>query len=180
MTHVIVERQWEEPRTDADLQQMVENSAECLARHRCDWNGSLLSADRRDLVCHFTGPDTESIRIALRQAGSPYSKAWAATIHDAPGFDDADLERANVLVARRFEEPADFEAIQAIEDAGKGCLDVHRVRFVRSFFSRDRKRMICLYEAPDAESVRMAQREAAMPVERAWSFQRVTPDSAES
>lgn len=175
MTHVFVERQWEQPRTDADLQQMVEDSAGCLARHRCDWNGSLLSADRRDLVCHFSGPDTESVRIALRQAGSPYFNAWAGTIHDAPGFADADLDQANVLVARRFDEPADIEAIQALEDAGKGCLDLHRVRFVRSFFALDRKRMICLYAAPDAESVRIAQREVQMPVDRVWSFQRLAP-----
>ena len=180
MTHVFVERQWEQPRTDADLELMMENSAGCLARHRCDWNGSLLSADRRELVCHFSGPDTESVRIALRQAGSPYSAAWAGTVHDAPGFTAADLEKANVLVARRFEEPVDIADIQALEDAGRGCLDTHRVRFVRSIFSRDRKRMLCLYAAPDAESVRLAQREAQMPVERVWSFQRLKPDSPES
>jgi len=178
MTEVIVERHWEQPRTDADLQEMVERSGGCLARHRCDWHGSMLSADRCDLVCHFSGPDAESVRIALRQAGSIELRGWAATIHDAPCFTAADLARANVLVARSFTEPADFDAIQALEDAGKGCLDVHRVRFVRTFFSRDRKRMICLYEAPDAESVRIAQREAGMPVERIWSFQRFTPESA--
>ena len=176
MTEVIVERQWEGPRTDADLRAMIESSEGCLARHRCDWNASLLSADRRDLVCHFSAPDAESVRIALRQAGSPYTEAWAGTIHNAPGFADVDLDKANVLVARRFEEPADFDAIQALEDAGKGCLDIHRVRFIRTWFSRDRRRMICLYEAPDAESVRVAQREARMPVERVWSVQRFTPD----
>ena len=179
MTEVIVERDWDRPRTDAELLEMVETSAGCLARHRSNWIGSVLSADRRDLVCHFSGPDAESVRIALRQAGSTKLWAWAATIHDAPGFSDADLARANVLVARSFAEPADFNAIQALEDAGKGCLDVHRVRFIRTYFSCDQKRMICLYEAPDAESVRIAQREASMPVERIWSFQRFTPESVE-
>lgn len=177
MTDVIVERQWDRPRTDAELHQLVENSEECLANHRSVWLGSLLSADRRELVCHFSGPDAESVRIALRQAGSDNVKAWASTIHDAPGFTDGDMDKANVLVARRFDEPADFDAIQALEDAGKGCLDVHRVRFIRTWFSRDRKRMICIYEAPDAESVRIAQREANMPVEKIWSFRRVTPAS---
>lgn len=175
MTQVIVERQWDEPRTDADLQNMVDTTEGCLANHRCRWHGSLLSADARDLVCHFSGPDAESVRIALRQAGSIEMRAWASTIHDAPGFTNADLEKANVLVAREFDEPTDFDALQALEDAGKGCLDLHRVRFVRTYFSRDRKRMICLYEAPDAESVRIAQREATMPVDRIWSFRRFIP-----
>ena len=179
MTQVIVERQWDKPRTDAELHKLVESSEECLANHRCDWHGSLLSADRRELICHFSGPDAESVRIALRQAGSHDVTVWASTIHDAPGFTEADMEKANVLVSRRFEEPADFDAIQALEDAGKGCLDMHRVRFIRTWFSRDRKRMICLYEAPDTESVRIAQREANMPVEKIRSFQRFTPSSLE-
>lgn len=177
MTPVIVEREWDQPRSDADLQDMLANSEGCLETHRCKWHGSLLSADGRQLVCHFSAPDAESVRIALRQAGSDAVTAWASSIHDAPGVTDADLDRANVLVARRFDQPVDFEAIQGLEDAGKGCLDLHRVRFVRTWFSRDRTRMICLYEAPDAESVRISQREARMPVERIWSFRRFTPIS---
>jgi hypothetical protein len=43
------------------------------------------------------------------------------------------------------------------------------VRFLRSYFSRDRRRMICLYEAPDADSVRLAQEKAGVPFERAWT-----------
>jgi hypothetical protein len=175
MTQVIVERHWDRPRTDADLREMVESSEHCLANHRCDWHGSMLSADRCRLICHFSGPDAESVRIALRQAGSNDIFAWPGTVHNVPGVTEADLDKANVLVLRRFEEPADFDAIQALEDAGKGCLDLHRVRFIRTYFSLDRKRMICLYEAPDAESVRIAQRDAKMPVEKIWPVRRFTP-----
>jgi len=35
--------------------------------------------------------------------------------------------------------------------------------------------MICLYHAPDAESVRLAQRQAGMPLERVWAFHAVLP-----
>jgi len=175
VTEVIVERCWDTPLTDADLQDMLDRTGGCLANHRCAWNGSLLSANGRDLVCHFTGPDAESVRIALHEAGSRRGHVWAGTIHSAPGYSDADLRKANVVVTRRFDEPADFAAIQALEDEGKGCLEAHRVRFIRTYFSRDRKRMICLYQAPDAESVRIAQREAGMPVEQVWSFRQLSP-----
>lgn len=175
MTEVFVERHWDEPRTEADLQKMVEDTSGCLAMHRCEWRCSLLSADARELFCHFAGPDAESVRLALRDTGAIAGRVWAGTIHDAPGFTEEDLDKANILVARRFEEPADLDALQALEDAGSGCLELHRVRFVRTLFSRDRKRMMCLYEAPDAESVRLAQREAKMPVERVWPFRRYTP-----
>jgi Nickel responsive protein SCO4226-like len=45
------------------------------------------------------------------------------------------------------------------------------VRFLRTYFSADRRRMLCVYDAPDAESVRAAQQTIAMPVERVWPAQ---------
>jgi hypothetical protein len=36
-------------------------------------------------------------------------------------------------------------------------------------------RMLCLYEAPDAESVRLANREASLPFDRVWASQIVLP-----
>ena len=83
-----------------------------------------------------------------------------------------------MLVSRSFDRPADFAEIQAIEDAGAGCLEIHRVRFVRTYFSTDQRRMLCLYAAPDAESVRIAQREAGMPVDRVWAFRQFRPEVA--
>ena len=48
-------------------------------------------------------------------------------------------------------------------------MELHRVTFLRTFFSLDCRRMLCLYQAPDAESVRLAQRQAGMPLERVWA-----------
>jgi hypothetical protein len=176
MNNVMVERRLELPLTDADIRSLFDASGGCLARHRCDWCGSLLSADGRDLFCHFRAPDAESVRIALQQSGTPRGSVWSGTIHDAPGMPEAALLQANVMVTRRFAAATRLADIQAIEDAGSGCLDNHRVRFVRTYFSSDRMRMICLYCAPDAESVRIAQREAKMPVERVWSFRQLRPE----
>jgi hypothetical protein len=75
-----------------------------------------------------------------------------------------------VVVERSFDSPVTLEEVQAIEDAGAACLAARNVEFVRTIFSRDRKRMICLYRAPDAEAVREAQRKAGMPVDAVWSF----------
>lgn len=80
-----------------------------------------------------------------------------------------------VLVEREFDEPVDFGGIQALEDRGAWCLQLHQVTFVRTWFARDRRRMICLYEAPDAESVRLAQRKAGMPVTCVWAAVRIEP-----
>ncbi len=39
------------------------------------------------------------------------------------------------------------------------------------------KHMICVYQAPDAESVRLAQRQIGLPVARAWSTVRVVEEA---
>lgn len=74
-----------------------------------------------------------------------------------------------VVVERSFPQPVTFEDIQAIEDRRAWCLEASGVRFLRTYFSRDRRRMICLYEAPDADTVRLVQEEAGLPCKRAWA-----------
>jgi hypothetical protein len=84
-----------------------------------------------------------------------------------------------VVVERAFPQPVAFGDIQAIEDRGASCLEAHGVRFLRSYFSRDRRRMICLYEAPDAEAVRLAQEKAGVPFETVWTSRVVRHPGAE-
>lgn len=74
-----------------------------------------------------------------------------------------------VIVERRFEAPVDFAKVQASEDEHAWCLRQHDVRFLRSYFARDRQRMICLYLAPDAEAVRRVNDVAGLPYEAIWS-----------
>jgi hypothetical protein len=76
---------------------------------------------------------------------------------------------SRIIVERKFDVPESMDALQAQEDRFAWCLEQHRVTFVRSYFSKDRRRMICEYEAPDAEAVRAVQRTAEMPFERIWA-----------
>jgi Nickel responsive protein SCO4226-like len=170
MTEVLVEHHWEPPLTDADMDSMIGSTAGCFGMHRVDRNSSLLSADGRELFCHFTAPDAESVRIALHQACAPRGEVWSGTVHDAPGLTDDGLAQANILVSRRFDAAVAFEEIQALDDVGSSRFLTHRARRMRTYFSTNRRRMVCLYHAPDAESVRIALREARMPVERVWAF----------
>ena len=76
---------------------------------------------------------------------------------------------SRIIVERTFVERPDFDELQAQEDSVSWCLKEHRVEFVRSYFSKDRLRMICEYEAPDAEAVRIVQRTSGLPYERIWT-----------
>jgi hypothetical protein len=180
MTDVFLERDFDSPVSVADLLSQFASARTCLDLHRISWKASLLSTDGQRSVCHFNATDAESLTIAMRQAGATVGSIWPGTVHLAAGDASAAQATANVIVSRRFEEPVTLDSVQAIEDAGAWCLEAHNVRFLRTFFSRNRMRMLCLYCAPDAESVRLAQRQAGMPVERVWPFTQAVPESGVS
>lgn len=73
-----------------------------------------------------------------------------------------------IVVERTFDHPPSDEDLTAAGMREKPCLDVYRVAWRRSLMSTDRLRMVCEYEAPDAESVRKVQREAGNGFDRVW------------
>lgn len=172
MTPVILEREFTPALSPDDFVAMAMDSANCLPLYRVEWRESLLSDDGNRLLCRFEAPDTESVRMIARDARTRSRVAWVGTLHDTGRTDVA-----NVVVERSFDTATTVESLQAIEDAGAWCMELHKVTFLRTFFSADRKRMICLYQAPDAESVRLAQGRAGMPLDRVWACQPFTPDS---
>jgi hypothetical protein len=74
-----------------------------------------------------------------------------------------------IIVERTFAAPILDSDLMAFATRQQGCLDSHRVTHRRSLLSQDRRRMICEYDAPDAESVRRVQREAEGPFETVWA-----------
>jgi hypothetical protein len=175
VTDLFLERRFEPALAESDVLDMASNAADCFGMHRVDWLGSLLSTDGRRMFCWFSAPDMESARVAMRQIDADTTVFWRGSVHDNPAIPQEELAAANVLVERSFDEGTTLEAVQRIEDAGASCLESRGVRFVRTFFSADRRRMVCLYRAPDAESVREAQREAGVPFNDAWTFRAVGP-----
>lgn len=178
MIDIFLEQRLDRPVESALVRPLTLAAQGCFDRHRIAWQGSLLARDGRRLLCHFRAPDLESARLGLRRAGADIRSLWAGTLHDAPGLDAAALAGANVVVERRFAAPVSVAAIQALEDAGAACLQHHRVRFLRTLCALDGRRMHCLYLAPDAESVRLAQHQAGMPVTRIWACRRIVPPAS--
>jgi hypothetical protein len=180
MTDMFLERRFD-PRIDREaVLQMAVDGAGCFGIHRVKWHSSFLHARGNRMLCWFSAADMESVRIALRQLDTDMEVFWRGNVFSGVGIEEADLPKANVIVERSFEEPVTLQEIQDIEDAGVACLDMRDVRFIQTFFSADQKRMICLYEAPDAESVRQAQREAGVPFNDVWAFLRVGPDDLQA
>lgn len=175
MTEVLVERHAEEPLSELEVSRMSEAGRGCLDLYRVHWNRSVLSGDGRELVCFFSAADLESVRMVLRSQGSLRAKVWACTLRDAPGLSPDELAAANVFASWSFNEPIALEELDAIDASAAVCLRNHRVRFLRTFVASDRRRVIALCLAADAESVRLALRDAQRPVERVWAFRQFQP-----
>ncbi len=75
---------------------------------------------------------------------------------------------AIIVVERTVQEPVDLARLPAVKD-NQGCLDLYEVRHLKGYLSSDRLRMVCLFEAPDAEAVRVVNRQVGMPYERIWT-----------
>lgn len=76
---------------------------------------------------------------------------------------------ATIILEHRFESgPFDVERFNAAQRRNAPCLRVHGVQHTVSYVTRDGLRMICVFDAPDAEAVRRAARQLGYQYERVW------------
>jgi hypothetical protein len=73
-----------------------------------------------------------------------------------------------IVVERSFTTPQSDDDMKVVADRERPCLAIYDVKWRRSLISADRMRMVCEYEAVDAETVRKIQREAAAEFDRIW------------
>lgn len=75
---------------------------------------------------------------------------------------------AVLVLEQTFEKPMSSEELTAAARSLDKCLEAHGARWMRSYLSKDRKRMICEFEAADAEQVRSSARSAGVPFDSCW------------
>jgi Protein of unknown function (DUF4242) len=74
-----------------------------------------------------------------------------------------------VIVENTFEVPLTDEDLRGMNERGNPCLHAYGVTWRVSYLSVDRRRMVCHFEAADAEAVRTALRSAAIRFDRVWA-----------
>jgi hypothetical protein len=82
----------------------------------------------------------------------------------------------HVIVEYSFDPPITEEEFDRMAEQLDPCLEGRDVQWVQSFLSLDRKRRICIFEAPDAEAVREAYRSAKVGFERAWAAEAIADE----
>jgi hypothetical protein len=75
----------------------------------------------------------------------------------------------HVVVEREFEGTITVETLRAAAHAGRWCFDQHQVRHLGAYMSNDGRRLICLFEAPDLESVRVLNEAVGLPSTTTWA-----------
>jgi len=80
MPHIIVERSFDPPLTQEDLDSVARRVSDCLELYRVNWIRSYLSADRRRMVCEYDAPDAQSVREVQNTAQARFDRVWPAEV----------------------------------------------------------------------------------------------------
>ena len=74
-----------------------------------------------------------------------------------------------IVLEHRFEDREfDENRYAEAQQSNRGCMDAHDVRHVISYLTPDMRRMICIFEAPDAEAVRRMSRQLGYSYDVVW------------
>jgi hypothetical protein len=85
MVRLILEKEFESPLTPEEHNAEAQRTDPCLEANQVRWIRSLLSSDRKRMVCEFEAADAESVRIAFRSAKVTFSRVWAAELFEPGG-----------------------------------------------------------------------------------------------
>ena len=75
----------------------------------------------------------------------------------------------HLVVENSFVTPLSDEEHDRMAQRLDPCLEAHGARWIRTYLSHDRTRMVCEFEAADAEMVRLSYRSAGISFDRVWS-----------
>jgi len=165
MSLVLVERSFAEPVAFEDIQAIEVRGAWCLEAYGVRFLKTYFSRDRRRMICLYKAKDAESVRLAQKKAGVPFVEAWAARTIRHQAVEPA---AETVVVERVFPEPVDDEALRSAAASAAWCMQTWGARIEWSYLAPDGRRCLCIFAAPDAESVRRAQKQSGLPFESVW------------
>ena len=170
MPLILVEREFDEPVNFACLQHREDEFAWCLEAHDVSFLRAYVSRDRRGSVCMYEAPDAEAVRRTQQQASLPMTRVWAPySLRELRGQPPLPWPPTAVVIGRTFSNPMDDQAMNAMIESVNRCAEAAGIDSIDTFLARDGMRSICICTAPDAETVRNANRVAGVPFDRVWS-----------
>lgn len=80
MHRIVVERSFDAPHTEADMQAVSQRMGPCLSAFQVSWKRTVVSADRKRVVCEYEAPDAESVRRLQHEAGAQFDRIWVGQV----------------------------------------------------------------------------------------------------
>lgn len=77
---IVVERSFDSPQSDADMMAVADRERPCLAAYQARWKRSVLSADRKLMICEYEAADAETMRRIQREAGAQFDRIWVGEV----------------------------------------------------------------------------------------------------
>ncbi len=84
-----------------------------------------------------------------------------------------------VVVETHYDPPIDVPKLMQIDPFLDSCMREHGIEWKGSLLSRDGRRSICQFEAPDAETLRQAFHRSQQPFASIWAAECVEPPAQE-
>lgn len=75
----------------------------------------------------------------------------------------------HIIVEQSFDPPLTPDDFSRLAARIEPCLEQYGVDWIRSYMAADRSRLVCHFQAADAETVRAAYRSADARFDRAWT-----------
>lgn len=77
---VVVERSFAAPHTESDMMLVKGRLEPCLAANHVSWRRTVVSADRKRVICEYDAADTETVRRIQHEADAPFDRIWMAEV----------------------------------------------------------------------------------------------------
>lgn len=80
MPRIVVERSFDIPQTDEQMKAVADRERPCLGAYEATWKRTLLSADRKRMICEYEAADAETMRRIEREAGAQFDRVWVGSV----------------------------------------------------------------------------------------------------
>jgi hypothetical protein len=176
MSDVLYIRSIDPPINAGDAQAMAREAGGCFGLHRVDWIQSCLARDGGRMMCWYRAPDSESVRIALRQLGADLNGVHPISVLD----DRRSASRDDVCEGFVAEWPpaptsADTSIAEAARRAGS---ERHPVQLLQTFVATPSGQVFGVYQAADLEALKTCLESAGTPPIALWPCMVITPQPA--
>jgi hypothetical protein len=77
---IVVERSFDAPHTEADMMLVKERMQPCLEAYQVRWKRTVVSTDRKRILCEYEAADTETVRRIQHEAGARFDAIWVGEV----------------------------------------------------------------------------------------------------